>query len=94
VHHDEHAGYYVCIQQNQIRELREYLNEIRIPYFVSPPELQDLIPPGKEELILFGSGVKESVLVEVLSIFDDGDAEGTLLKSSPTTMTAGRNCQQ
>lgn len=84
----------MCIQQNQIRELREYLNEIRIPYFVSPPELQDLIPPGKEELILFGSGVKESVLVEVLSFFDDGDAEVTLLKSSPTTMTAGRNCQQ
>ena len=75
VQHDEHAGYYVRIPQNQTRELREYLNEIRIHYFVSPPELQDRVPAGNEDLFLFGSGVKQSELVEVLSFFYDGEAE-------------------
>jgi hypothetical protein len=75
--HDEHVGYYVRIPQNQTRELREYLNEIRVHYFVSPPVLQDKFRSGNEDLFLFGSGVKQSELVEVLSFFYDGEAEVT-----------------
>ena len=75
--HDEHAGNYERIPQNQTRQLREYLNEIRGHYFVNPPGLQDRIRSGNEDLFLFGSGVKQSELVELPSFFYDGEAEVT-----------------